>query len=317
MHIFDNNNFNASTLSELVKKININTKILLNETMKNHTSFNIGGPADIFISPKTMEDLINIYTFCIEQEIPFFIRGEGSNILVSDRGIRGIVINTGLITEFELDNDIITVTAGTNISKLAEKTAGMGLSGIDNFYYMPGTVGGAIWINARCYGVSISDSLLFVDVINKSLEKKRVHIDKNQYDYKKSPFQGSKSLILKAGFKLKKGNPVELLKKINGHKEDRYKKGHFDFPCAGSVFKNNRLFGMPTGKIIDALGLKGKVAGKAKVLEKHGNIIVNTGGAAAKEVIELIKLIKYKVKEQYNFDLEEEIIQVGVFKEQE
>ena len=313
MNILNNNNIDASNVRELIKKINIKADILFNEPMKNHTSFKIGGPADVFIVPHSIEDINKIFSFCIKQNIPYFIHGEGSNILVSDKGISGIVISTGRITEIEYDDNIITASAGANISELAEKTAQKGLSGIENFYYMPGTVGGAVWINARCYGVSISDSLLFVDTINRNFEQTRTYIDKSDYDYKKSPFQKSKNLILKAGFKLEKKDSKELLSKINEYREDRYNKGHFDFPCAGSVFKNNRLFGMPTGKIIDTLGLKGTVIGRAKVLEKHGNIIVNTGEAAAEEVIELIDLIKYKVKEKYNYEIEEEIIRVGNF----
>lgn len=314
MYILNNNNYNLSNLIELEKKINIDTNILLNEPMKNHSTFKIGGAADVFICPQNTKDLITIYSYCIKNNIPFFIHGEGSNILVSDSGIRGIVINTLSISRFEIENNTIKADCGMNMSELAGKSAEAGLKGIENFYYMPGTVGGAVWINARCYGISISDSLLFVDIINNKLEKERVFFDKKQYGYKKSPFQGTNSIILKAGFKLQKADSSRLLEEIELYREDRFKKGHFDFPCAGSVFKNNRDYGMPSGKIIDLLGLKGKTYGKAKVLEKHGNIIVNTGDACAKEVIELINLIKYKVKEKYSYDLEEEILFVGDFR---
>jgi UDP-N-acetylmuramate dehydrogenase len=313
MHILNNNNYNSSNLFELEKKININADILYNEPMSRHTAFKIGGPADVFVSPLNTKELVKIYSYCINNKIPYFIHGEGSNILVSDKGIRGIVINTSKVNEINIDDNIVTAETGMGMSRLAAKTAETGLEGIENFYYMPGTLGGAVWINARCYGVSISDSLLFTDIINENLKEERVHFDKKQFDYKKSPFQNSKSLILNAGFKLKKADSAGLPKKITEYRNDRFTKGHFDMPCAGSVFKNNRDFGMPTGKIIDLLGLKGTSIGRAEILTKHGNIIVNLGGAKAEDVIKLIKLMKQKVKDKYGFNLEEEILYVGDF----
>ncbi len=255
-----------------------------------------------------------------EQGIPTFILGAGANILVSDLGIRAAVIDmSGLRgcsvsrTGSEVSLEALAGTAMSDASALALEHA---LSGLEFIYSMPGSVGGSVWMNARCYGRSISESLLRVKFVEPSGRIATMETDPEQFGYKHSPFQHRACLILSAAFALEPGDPQEIGQRMESVKRDREQKGHFLYPCAGSIFKNNRAFGNPTGKLIDSLGLKGRCIGGACVSELHGNIIVNTGTARAEEVFQLIRLLETEVYRAYGFRLDREILLVGQWGEE-
>jgi len=288
--------------------------------MSLHTSFRIGGPADVFVTPRSTEELAAAYKLLNEQEVPAFILGAGANILVADRGIRGAVIDMSGFQGCTLSQTghggILDAWAGTPISDVSTHALDHGLSGLEFIYSMPGSVGGSVWMNARCYGRSISEVLSRVEVLNEEGTITDLEVDREQFSYKRSPFQHSRALILRASFSLTPGNRKQMEERMLSIKQDREQKGHFLHPCAGSIFKNNRAFGRPTGMLIDSLGLKGASIGDARVSKLHGNIIVNAGNARGEDVLELILLLETKVREAFGFELEREILLVGQWQEE-
>ena len=303
-------------------------KIQRNVKLKDFTSFKIGGTADIYITPDSIEELKEALLFITQERIPAILLGGGTNLLIPDSGIRGAVIHTCNLKELRLSgagqDRLVEAAAGVSMQELTEFCAAQGLSGMEDFAGLPGTVGGAVFMNARCYERSISDVLNSVAVLYFS-EKGGIIAEheyrQEEWAYKRSPFQpqnkrfaafdGNRPLIVSARFKAEPGNKAAIRSKMEERIADRTAKGHFRFPSAGSVFKNNRAFGKPSGKLIDEAGLRGLRRGGAQVAPWHGNFIVNTGSATAKEVMELIKIIQNRVKEQTGFELEPEIIFAG------
>ena len=294
--------------------------------MKDHTTFKVGGPADCLVRPEGegfTSFCLNIINRCRAEKIPIFILGGGANIVVSDKGIRGIVLDMGAWSGESVwslckqENEII-FKSGTIIDEAVDTACAAGLSGLEFLAGMPGTVGGAVWMNARCYESEIADVLSWVEIIScdKVTESeyaiKRVEIiDGVGFAYKKSPFQKMDCIIISASFKLKKSEKEKMLIKTEEYREDREKKGHYLFPCAGSAFKNNRDFGKPTGQIIDDLGLKNRQIGGAQIAPFHGNIIINKDNASASDIRALMDEIAINVKEKTGFILEPEILFVG------
>lgn len=281
------------------------------EILSGHTSFRIGGPADLFAQPGTLEEAARIAAFCARESVPCHLLGGGTNILVSDRGVRGVVMDLTLLSGLQAEGTLVTALGGTPVSALAEFALSKGFAGMEFAYALPGSVGGAVWMNARCYEREVSDVLEFVDYLDPHNGQQRLPMRRGEWEYKISPFQRMRGVILRAGFRLAPGNPRQIEDLMQEHRQDREKKGHFLFPCAGSVFKNNRAFGAPTGVIVDSLGLKGRRIGGAQVAPFHGNIIVNTGGATARDVLSLIELVEDEVQSRRGFQLEREVLLVG------
>jgi UDP-N-acetylmuramate dehydrogenase len=309
-------------LRELLKKINIEGAVLFHEPMKKHTSFCIGGPADAFVTPHSIPSLIQILQFCKENRVPFFILGKGANILVADNGIRGVVVDISALSGITCEDTTISAEAGAEVSAVAETALEAGLAGLEFFYTMPGSVGGALWMNARCYGVSAGDVVTSVQIVqgnipgpeNKTGESRWIttrSLSPGDFSYKRSPFQDNGDIVLSATFSLARGDKREIKEKMEKYKEDREKKGHFRFPSAGSIFKNNKEFGQSTGQLIDSLSLKGYSVGDAQVSPEHGNIIINRGDAKARDVLCLIMFLEKKVKTELHLDLEREVILIG------
>ena len=289
----------------------INADVLTQEKMSLHTTFKIGGPADYFVVPKTIKALIKAREAVIQAGLKFFILGGGANVLFPDSGYKGVVIATeGLNQIFLETNGLLHAGCGAAISDVAQFASGAGRAGLQFFYAMPGSTGGAIYMNARCYNASISDALKAVVYLDREGNVCTLETEAGGFDYKKSPFQTNGGIILEGIFATTGGNAEALGKEMEGYKADREAKGHCGCPCAGSVFKNNRAFGLPSGKIIDNLGLRGYTVGGAKISEHHANIIVNSGHATAQDVKELVSLVEDKVREATGFQLEREIIYV-------
>jgi UDP-N-acetylmuramate dehydrogenase len=291
--------------------------IRYDEPMRYHTTFKVGGQADCLIRVQGE----NFPSFCTslfkrvgEEQIPMFILGGGANIVVSDNGIRGIVLDTGEWKGAVLSEEGLIVKSGTTMDEAAGKALDLGLSGLEFLAGMPGTIGGAIYMNARCFDKEISDVLAWTEILDFNNGKpavKKMTLNKKDFGYKRSPFQGNDNLILRACFKLNPGDKDSIINKKNKNKKERQDKGHYLFPCAGSAFKNNRDFGKPTGLIIDELGLKGFYIGGAQIAPFHGNFIINTGSASAKDIRALTDEVSAKVKTATGFTLEPEILFVG------
>ena len=282
------------------------------EPMSAHASFRIGGPADLFAAPETVEESLALLSLAAEASVPVFLLGGGTNILVADRGIRGLVLDLGRLARAEESGGLVSAMCGAPISGLSELALSRGLAGLEFCFALPGSVGGAVWMNARCYEQQASEALEFVDALDPTDPVvRRLPVRPEEWGYKRSPFQAGNELILRAGFRLSPGNPALIEEQMKDHRADRERKGHFLYPCAGSVFKNDRSFGAPTGKLIDSLGLKGRRLGGAQIAPFHGNIIVNLGGASAADVRALIELVESEVERTLGFHLEREVLLVG------
>ncbi|MFP4565820.1 MAG: UDP-N-acetylmuramate dehydrogenase [Spirochaetaceae bacterium] len=298
-------------LTETLGKINIAGTLRTGEPMSRHTTFEVGGPAELYVRPRTVSDVQTIIRAACDSGEPVFILGGGSNVLVSDRGIRGIVLDMRDFAGKRRAGETFTFGAGLAVSDAAERAAGEGFGGLHFLYGMPGSVGGAIWMNARCYGSSVIDILETVHLVNESGEFEVYTPKSEDFGYKRSPFQGRNAVILEASFGLTPADPAELRSEMDGYYADREAKGHFAAPSAGSVFKNNRAFGSPTGALVDSLGLRGTQIGGARLSDRHANIIVNTGDATAADILRLIEFIERRVRETLGLELEREVLLVG------
>lgn len=295
----------------IFEKINVSGTVRYNEPMSRHTSFEVGGPCDVYVRPDSQEGVKTVVTLAAEEQIPLYILGGGANILVSDRGIPGIVLHTADLREWRREKNKLFFDAGVSASAASEIAAEEGLAGLSFIYSMPGSIGGSLWMNARCYGKAISDTACSAVVLDEGLAIREIDLDPGEFAYKKSPFQNRKDVILSVGFELSPGDSGVLWEEMRGYRKDREAKGHFAAPSAGSVFKNNRRFGRPTGKIIDSLGLRGYAIGGAKVSDLHANIIVNSGTASAEDILELMVFLEKRVKKECGVDLEREILLAG------
>jgi len=282
------------------------------EPMSGHTSFRIGGAADLFVTPAGAADAAEVLRVCFRQSVPVFLLGGGTNLLVADRGIRGAVLDLSRMVGIRADGPRITAQAGTPVSDVAEFALQQGLAGLEFAYSLPGSVGGAVWMNARCYGGEVSGVLDSVDYLQgPAYDARHYRMGRSDWAYKKSPFQEPLRIVLSATFLLAPGDPARIQERMRSIRADRETKGHFLHPCAGSMFKNNRAFGAPSGRLIDSLGLKGTQLGGAQVAPYHGNIFINLGGARASDMRALIERVEREVRERLGFQLEREVILVG------
>jgi UDP-N-acetylmuramate dehydrogenase len=231
--------------------------------------------------------------------------------LVSDSGIRGIVVNMTSLDQWSHHEGVLDAQAGLDVSAAAQLGYEGGFSCIEFLNAMPSTLGGAIFMNARCYGAEIADVLLEVTVLDEDNRIQIVPFEPSQWSYKRSPFQGRDWVILSAKLRTKPCEPSAIEAIMRANAADRESKGHFRLPCAGSIFKNNHAFGDPSGVIIDRLGLKGLARGQAAVSAWHANILVNNGGASAADMRSLIEEVQQRVFDATGFLLEEEVIYAG------
>jgi UDP-N-acetylmuramate dehydrogenase len=309
------------TLWQIAQKINTEQcSVAFDEPMSTHTTFRIGGPADLFLTPRSVEALASILMLLRSAGIPVFLLGGGANILVADQGIRGAVIDTSMLSSIRReapDSTILYAECGVPISTLCTEALVQGLSGLENFYGMPGSVGGAIYMNARCYEDDISLHINEITAISPTGEIASLSARAMQWSYKCSPFMPKGALagyIIAAGrFSLEAGEHLQIAGRMRSRMEDRMHKHHFDYPSAGSMFKNNRDFGKPTGKILHELGLRGYRIGNAAISPWHANIFINLGGATARDMRALILHAQAVVLAATGWKLEPEVLFVGEF----
>ena len=277
-----------------------------------YTTFKIGGRAKYFCEARNSEDIITAITMAKKEDLPFFILGNGSNILVSDNGFEGLVIKFSIFN-FQFSNNKITADAGVLLSKLVDESVKLGLTGLEWAAGIPGTVGGAVRGNAGAFGSSIVDIVKEIKVLDIGTSQVQILNNKDcKFGYRDSVFKHNKNLILlSVELELKKGDKERSREMIREYLKKRQETQPLEFMSAGCIFKNPA--GRSAGYLIEQCGLKGKKINGAMISEKHANFIINTGGAKAEDVINLINLCKEKVKEKFGVKLEEEIEYLGEF----
>lgn len=281
-----------------------------NVDLKEFTTFKIGGPAEYFFRATTEKELVEAIKKAAKEELPLFVLGGGSNILISDKGIKGLVIKCE-IKELEFSNNIVTVGAGLNINELIGQASDKGLGGLEFLAGVPSTLGGAIWGNAGSHEEFIGQLVKTVKLLDKSEEEpevKELTRAECQFGYRDSIFKHDDLVILQAVLELKEVEGVK--EKIAAQIAKKNTSQDLKTPSAGCVFKNP-VGNKGAGQIIDELGLKGYEMGGAKVSTKHANFIVNTGQATAEDVIMLISYIKQQVRDNTGIELQEEIQYIG------
>lgn len=296
----------------MVKQEELEQKIIFDEPMKKHTSFKIGGTADYFFKATTLEELQNIIKFAKIKELPITIIGNGSNLLVTDKGIRGLVIKIDikkLKIEKKDEFAVIEVGAGNKLMALATKMKDEELSGLEGLSGIPGSVGGAIVMNAGAYGKEMKDVVLSTTCMDKNGKLYTFSNEEQEFSYRNSIFQKKDYIIIETKLKLEYGKKDEIQKRMEEYFKSRKEKQPIKYPSAGSSFK--RQEGIITAKLIDDVGLKGYKIGGAQVSEKHAGFIVNYNNATATDVINLINYIKEKVYSKYGIKIEEEIKIIG------
>lgn len=281
--------------------------ITLNKSLAGYTTFRIGGEADYFVEPTDIDDVINIVKYADKQGIPYYIMGNGSNILISDEGIKGIVINLeNAFNYLKHENGMIISGAGVKIAKFVDYCIQNSYAGIEMLAGIPATVGGALVMNAGCYGGETADNVVEVKVI-KNEKLKSLSKEECGFRYRNSGLKNT--VVIEASFKLALGNKEDIIRRRKEFIVHRNQAQPVEIPNAGCIFKNPNEH--KAAILIDQCGLKGTKYGGAMVSTKHANFIVNYDNATAHDVIELVKIVKSKVHEKTGIDLEMEVKLVG------
>ena len=294
---------------EDLRKIILEENIKVDEPMSKHTSFKTGGPAEFYITAKTIEDIQNIFQYAKTNRIKLYIIGNGSNLLVSDEGIKGIVLKIAvdnietLVSDFGI---LVNAGAGVKTMALAQILKKDGITGFEELAGIPGTIGGANYMNAGAYGKELKDIIVETKVINKETGKiETLKKEEQELKYRSSIFKNKKYIIIETTFNLQRGKPEEIERRMNEFSIQRKEKQPLEYPSAGSTFK--RGDGFITAKLIDECGLKGYTIGGAQISEKHAGFIINKGNATSKDILDLIDYTKKKVFEKFGVQIEEEV----------
>ncbi len=292
---------------EKLDKIIDKDRILLNEEMKNHTSFKIGGACDLMIKPKSINEITNSIKIFKNENFPYIVLGKGSNILVSDSGIRGAVIKLG--DDFSsidiVEKNIISARSGISLRNLAEFCAENNLGGLEFAHGIPGSLGGATTMNAGAYGGEMKNVIKKVKVLDEDNNIMEIDNQDMEFGYRKSIIQRKNYIVLEVYFELIERAKEEIKAEMDDYMQRRMEKQPLKFPSAGSTFK--RPEGYYAGKLIQDCGLKGLTYGNAMVSPKHAGFIVNTGNASQEEVLTLIKMVQKIVYDMQGVELEREV----------
>lgn len=283
--------------------------IELNAKMKEHTSFKVGGPVDVLVTPIDYNEIINIIKLCKDYKVPFYIIGNGSNLLVKDGGIRGVVIKLTKLDKITVDGEKINAQGGATIAETSRVARDASLTGLEFACGIPGSIGGALAMNAGAYDGEMSmvvESSLVLDGHGNFL-----HLNKEQLEleYRMSAILKNNYVVLEVTFQLKKGDYGKIKNRIDELMQRRREKQPLEYPSAGSTFK--RPTGYFAGKLIQDSGLKGKSVGDAEVSVKHSGFIINKGNAKAKDILDLIEIVQNTVKEKFNVELHPEVRIIG------
>lgn len=287
-------------------------RVLLSEPMKKHTTFRIGGPADYFVMPQSEEEAAAAVTVCREEQVPYSIVGNGSNLLVSDAGYRGVVIQIFKeMSGVETEGTRIRAQAGASLARIAGAALEAGLAGFEFAAGIPGTLGGACVMNAGAYGGEMKDVLVNVTVLDESGRIRKLENAELELGYRTSIIAKKGYIVLGAEIELKSGSQDEIRERMNELREKRVSKQPLEYPSAGSTFK--RPEGYFAGKLIQDAGLRGFRVGDAMVSEKHCGFVINAGEASAAEVDSLMRQVSERVQAQYGVALEPEVKRLGEF----
>lgn len=287
-------------------------RIYTNEPMKNHVTFRVGGNADFFVVPKTGEEVRKITGLCREMDIPYYILGNGSNLLVSDKGYRGVIIQIYKeMNAIHVEEDGIKVQAGALLSKIGNAALEAGLTGFEFAAGIPGTMGGAVVMNAGAYGGEMKDVLESVTVLTQEGEIRVLQKEELELGYRTSIVAKKNYIVLEATVVLEKGDKQAIKARMDELRAKRTAKQPLEYPSAGSTFK--RPEGYFAGKLIQDAGLCGFQIGGAQVSEKHCGFVINKEQATAADIMELICRVSAIVKEKFGVELEPEVKRVGEF----
>ena len=303
-------------IESIMNKINDETSslCLMNESLKKHTTYGIGGPADLMIFPKSKQDLIKVIEIINENKLQLTILGSGSNVLVSDNGIRGAVISLkNSLKQIEVVDNILYAECGTMLGKIVKHAVKNDLIGLENLNGVPGTLGGALIMNAGAWGGEISENLINVEVINSKSEIKKILKKDLNFTYRQSSFNKD-DILLSAKFILKKADKDIIKEKFIEAQSGRKKSQPLNKRSAGSLFKNPK--DNSAGKLLDDAGLKGLSIGDAKISDKHANFFINDGDASSNDMLMLIKKAHQEVKERFNVNLSLEVKLMGFNKDE-
>ncbi len=284
--------------------------VLRDEPMSRHTTFRIGGPADYFVTPKDKGEIKKIIKFCRKEQVPFYVIGNGSNLLVGDRGYRGVIIQIfKQMSKIEVDGERIMAQAGALLSKLAAAALDASLTGFEFASGIPGTLGGALRMNAGAYGGEMKQVVLSADVLTPAGDFITLSVDELGMGYRTSIISKNDYVVIDALLQLKKGNKEEIKAQMADLREKRVSKQPLEYGSAGSTFK--RPEGYFAGKLIDDAGLRGFRVGDAQVSEKHCGFVINRGNATAAEVRELMQIVSERVEEKFGVRLQPEVRCIG------
>lgn len=287
--------------------------ILYDEPMSCHTSLQVGGRADALVLIEHEKQLADMVRRLRARDIKFFVAGNLTNVIVRDGGYRGaILVMTGMkeikCEQIPDSHYLLYAQAGASLMRVVSKTVEEELTGLEFCSGIPGSVGGAVWMNAGAYGKEMKDVIESISVLDTDGFEKSMKAEEISFGYRKTDLPDD-VIILGARFKLEKGERSEIKKRINEIVKSRQEKHPLDFPSAGSVFKN--LPGMPAGKLIEEMGLKGTGSGGAQISSKHGNFIVNKQRARASDILRLIELIKSRARKEKGVTLDTEVVIIG------
>lgn len=286
--------------------------VLTDEPMKKHVTFRVGGAADYFVSPESAEEVRKIILLCKEKGVPYYILGNGSNLLVSDSGYRGVIIQIyKSMSNISVKGELVTAQAGALLSAIAAQAAAASLTGFEFASGIPGTIGGAAVMNAGAYGGEMKDVLAQVTVLTKDGEILVIPGEEMEMGYRTSIVAKNQYIVLEAVIRLAHGKQEEIRARMNELKEKRTTKQPLEYPSAGSTFK--RPEGYFAGKLIEDAGLRGFQVGGAQVSEKHCGFVINKDQATAAEVRELIRQVSERVREHSGVTLEPEVKMLGEF----
>ncbi|MBR9647448.1 UDP-N-acetylmuramate dehydrogenase [Clostridium tyrobutyricum] len=283
--------------------------IKIDEPMSSHTSFKVGGPADILITPESADQVLDAVKLCKSKNVPYYIMGNGSNLLVKDGGIRGVVVKLTKLKSIKIQGSRIIVSSGACLKDVSQKALDNSLTGFEFACGIPGSVGGAVTMNAGAYNGEISNVIESVIVIDNHTKKRILNLEQLELAYRMSSILKYGYIVLQVTFKLEKGDHNKINDRIENLNRRRSEKQPLEYPSAGSTFK--RPEGHFAAKLIEDSGLKGMSVGGAQVSEKHSGFIINKKDATSKDILDLIKLVQDTVKQKFNVDLYTEVRIIG------
>lgn len=305
-------NFMIQNFEEELYKVIDKERVCKDEPMKKHTTFRVGGPADYFVTPADEGELSGVVKLCREMQMPYYIVGNGSNLLVGDKGFRGVVIQIfKAMNAMRREGAEITAQAGCSLAQIANAALDAALTGFEFAAGIPGTLGGAVVMNAGAYGGEMKDVLVSAKVLTDEGEIRTLSNEELELGYRTSVVAKKGYVVIEATLQLTEGEQTAIKARMEELRQQRVSKQPLEYPSAGSTFK--RPEGHFAGKLIQDAGLKGFTVGGAQVSEKHSGFVINTGDATAADVAELMRQVIEKVKEETGITMEPEVKRIGEF----